>query len=391
MRKFMILAFTVLFLFSIGGCAETPSAPDSISIDGSYTLVSPKEAGITALQAAQCIQATLEHKMNLPAMNITQTDPGSKSLVFGVDSSMDLGAFQAELKGTSLYLSAQNADVLLLVARQLRQMLLDNGNAVVTQQMCQSLTGQYDIAKLPLRFVTQNILSKDIAGGNTVEDRKPRFNALIREYCPDIVGIQEYSDEWELYTKQTFGDIYTEISPAGQCLLLRKDRFSVQDSGFFFLSPTPDVRSSFEGDSGPRTCIWAIATDTLSNTTYLILNCHPDWINDTQRALQVEVIFSQMGEKMQQYPTLFCGDFNTKPDGPVYARIIQDVNDSSTNADNDLSEVDHTFHNFGESNDFIDYIFYTAPLKPTNYRIISDMYKGQVSDHYGVMTDFIME
>lgn len=391
MRKFLVFTLTILFLLGCGACANGPTPPDSISIDGSYTLVSPESGGATALQAAQCIQATLEHKMKLPALKVTREDPGSKAIVFSVDSTMDTGSFQVTLRGTSVYLTAQDTNILLLVTRQLQQRMLENGNPVVTQQMCEQLTGKYELSTIPFRFVSQNILSKDVAGGNTVEDRQPRFKALMQEYCPDIVGIQEYSTDWETYINSEFGEVYTEISPATQALLLRKSRYEVQDSGFFYLSPTPDVRSQFEGDSGPRTCIWAIATDKLTKTTFLILNCHPDWNNDSQRALQVEVIFSQMGEKMHQYPTLFCGDFNTLPTGPVYSQITQNVKDASTNTENNLSDVDYTYHNFGKSSDLIDYIFYTEPFKPIAYRIISDMYKGQVSDHYGIMADFMLE
>lgn len=394
----MVLA--ILFLFSCTGCANAPGEtntsdvtdiPESIRIDGAYLLVCPEAAGVTALQSAQCLQTTLEHKLNLPSLNITEEIPGDNAVVFNIDNTLSSGAFQTEIRGSSLYITAQSTHVLQLVTRSLCQMLLDNNTAVVTQQMCQQLTGQYDMQDLPFRIVTQNILSKDVDGGNTVEDRKPRFGALVREYFPDIIGIQEYSDAWKAYINAEFKDIYTEINPTGQCLLLRRDRYTVQESGFFYLSPTPDIRSQFEGDSGPRTCIWAIATDTLSGNTFLILNCHPDWNNDTQRTLQVEVIFAQMGEKIQQYPTLFCGDFNTLNTGPVYARITQTFKDTAVNAEHNLSDVDHTLHSFGKSNDLIDYIFYTGPLKPKNYRIISDMYKGHVSDHYGVMTDFVWE
>ena len=395
MQKYISLLLSALLLFSCCGCSDTTSknsgSVESITIDRSYTLVSPKEADATAVQAAQCILSTLDIKMSLSNLKITNDDPGNNAIVFQVDNTMEEGAYKAELQGNSLYLTAQNSNILLLTARELRQRMLDSASPVITQQMCAQLTGKYDITKLPFRFLSQNILFKDIEGGNTVEDRKPRFKMLMQEYCPDIVGIQEYNAVWKSYITSEFGEIYTQISPTGQCILLRKDRYDVQEQGSFYLSPTPDVKSQFEGDSGPRTCVWAIVTDKLSNATFLIMNCHPDWINDTQRALQVDVIFDVMGEKMKQYPTIFCGDFNTEPTGPVYPRITQELMDSSKTAKTDLSEVDHTYHNFGESATFIDYIFYSKPFVPERYRIISDMYKGQVSDHYGIMADFIFE
>ena len=54
----------------------------------------------------------------------------------------------------------------------------------------------------------------------------------------------------------------------------------------------------------------------------------------------------------------------------------------------DSSKVNFTYHNFGKARDLIDYIFHTDKLYPEEYEIISKTYGGQVSDHYGVITEF---
>jgi endonuclease/exonuclease/phosphatase family metal-dependent hydrolase len=330
--------------------------------------------------------------MGLPKLKIVHEDPGTKAIVFQVDNSMDEGAHALTLRGSSIYLTAQNSNVLLQMTRQLRQLILNNNaQPVVNSQMCAQLTGKMDMANLPFRVLSQNILFKDIEGGNTVLDRQPRFHALMQEYCPDVIAIQEYSEDWVHFMRKEFGTIYTEAPQSGLGLLFRTDRYEIQKSGHFYMSPTPNIKSQFEGDSGPRSCIWAIVTDTFTGTDLLFINCHPDWNNDTQRALQVEVIFEQMSDKMQAYPTIFCGDFNTQPTGPIYPRIVQEFKDPYQEADLNLSDIDYTCHSFGAAAKFIDYTFYNEPLHALTYRIIDDMYNGHVSDHYGTFTDFCLD
>lgn len=396
----LMLALITLALTACSGgsgsgsttAAPTEAPVDEVTLDKGYVIVVDKKAHVATAQAAECIQATLDFKMTMPKLKIENVDPGSKAIVFQVDESMEAGAHKVELKGTSVYLTAQTPHILLLVTRQLRQLMIDNNTSpVVTKEMCAQLTGKADMASLPFRFLSQNILFKDIEGGNTVIDREPRFKALMQEYCPDILAVQEHSGGWESFIPNEFGKIYTRFATQGLAFYFRKDRYEILESGGFYMSPTPYEKSQFEGDSGPRSCIWAIVKDKFTDVTTLYINCHPDWNNDTQRALQVDVIFEVMGEKMAEYPTILCGDFNTEPDGPVYPRIVKEFKDTYKEAENNLSEIDFTCHSFGEASKFIDYTFYNNTFKPTHYRIISDMYNGHVSDHYGIFTDFAYE
>lgn len=395
----LILALIMLSLTACGASADsgttaapTEASPNELTVDRNYVIVVAEDAHVATMQAAQCIQTTLEYKLGVRKVKIEDTDPGSNAIVFQVDETMEAGTHNIQLRGTSIYVTAQNPHILLLITRQLRQLMIDNNAApVVTKEMCAQLTGKTDMSTLPFRFLSQNILFKDIEGGNTVNDRQPRFKALMQEYCPDVLAVQEHSSGWESHIYNDFGDIYSRYATQGLAFYFRKDRYEILDKGGFYLSPTPYVISQFEGDSGPRSCIWAIVKDKFTDVTTLYINCHPDWNNDTQRALQVDVIFEVMGEKMAEYPTILCGDFNTQPDGPVYPRIVQEFKDTYKEAEVNLSEIDYTCHSFGESSKFIDYTFYNHTFKPTHYRIINDMYNGHVSDHYGIFTDFAFD
>jgi len=396
MRKLVAFLLCVILLCGCSaggaGATETAPAPDSITITREFSLVVPKGCDAAVLESANCIQATLHYKLHVLNVKIVDTDPGSKAIVFQVDEGMEAGSHKVALKGSSIYLTAQDPHILLLITRQLRQMMLDNGNApAVTKEMCAELTGTTDLSTLPFRVLSQNILFKNTGGGNTVMERQPRFEALMHEYCPDVLVVQEHSGGWETFLPKAFGNIYTCHATQGLAFYFRTERYDILDTGGFYLSPTPDIKSQFEGDSGPRSCIWAIVKDTFTGIDTLYINCHPDWNNDTQRALQVDVIFEVMGEKMKEYPTILCGDFNTEPTGPVYPRIAQEFKDSYVEAERNLSEINFTCHLFGKSSTFIDYTFYNNTYKPVLYRIISEMYNGHVSDHYGTFTDFVLD
>ena len=180
MRKLIAILLCILLLCgcSAGGAdaTETTAGPDSITITRHFTIVAPKGSDAAVTEAANCIQAASQYKLKVLKLKIVDTDPGSNAIVFQVDETMEAGAHKVELKGSSIYVTAQDPHILLLITRQLRQMMLDNGNSpVVTKEMCAQLTGTKDISTLPFRVLSQNILFKDIEGGNTVMDRQPRF------------------------------------------------------------------------------------------------------------------------------------------------------------------------------------------------------------------------
>ena len=60
-------------------------------------------------------------------------------------------------------------------------------------------------------------------------------------------------------------------------LFYRRDRFNVQEQGYFWLSETPDVVGSFGWDADcVRIATWAKLYDRTQNHTLLFLNTHFD-------------------------------------------------------------------------------------------------------------------
>ena len=399
--KQIISVLLIFGMLAFCGCSgsidieNTHSTVSSLCLSQDYVIVLSAKADDTAVQAANLLQTTLDFKLRTFKPKIVTQDPGSKAIVLSVDSAMTEGQYALTLNGTSLHISAGESHTLLYAVKLLRQTLLDSEDPTcVTNAMCQSLSGTVAVKNLPFTFLTQNMLFKDAEGSNTIGDRAPRFEALVREYLPDIIAVQENCAEWIFYYNKRLGDTYFQVNRDSLAILLRADRFELVDNGYFWMSPTPGVMSQFEGDSGARACCWAIVKDLVTSQELFICNTHPDWNNDESRARQLEVMYQQIAPYTAKYPSIVCGDFNTAIDSPVYTRICELYTDSRTSASQNLSAVEYTYHNFLQDMSkvkLIDHIFHTPQLKANLHSILSDDYGGFVSDHYGVMTEFCFD
>lgn len=390
----MILALAAIVLTACSGgsgdtvATTTEALANDLMLTKSHVVVCNNNADDTTKQAAKLLQTTMDWKMKFNP-KLVDADPGKNAVVVAVDESMAKEAFEFKIKGSSLYVTAGESHVLLYAIKQLRLALLESEDPrLVTVDMCKKLSGSVDLSNLPFTFISQNILFKNIEGGNTVNERAPRFRDMILEYQPDILGIQENSGGWITHYKNYFGKTYFQINQQNVTYLFRTDRYELVDKGFLWLSPTPYTSSQFPGDSGPRTCCWAIVKDLITEKEMFLCNCHLDWNNDTQRALQLEVMIKELTPYFEKYPTFACGDYNSEPDGPIYARAAELFTHARDSAKRDLSTVDFTCHTFGESRSFIDYIFHTEDFATNYYYILSDHYGGYVSDHYGVLAEF---
>ncbi len=185
----------------------------------------------------------------------------------------------------------------------------------------------------PLTVMTYNIRNgKANDGENNWENRKALCASRITHFNPDIVGLQEAYDFQNDYLLATCPG-YTAVGVgrdggknAGEfsTLFLRTNRFTIEKSGTFWLSETPDVPGSKSWDSSlPRIATWARVHDQLANKKpLLIINTHFDHRGKEARKEAAKVIRSFIIKNRDDAGIIVLGDFNSAPDSPQYHSLV---------------------------------------------------------------------
>ena len=203
-------------------------------------------------------------------------------------------------------------------------------------------------------------------GENSWPNRRTMVLDRIRDYNPDLLGLQEaLRNQLDVITKALpeYSMIGTgrEADGAGEYspLLYRHERFDVIAAGTFWLSDTPQKPGSATwGNSNPRLCTWARLFDRLTGQRISVLNTH--WDHQSQPAR--ENGSSQMAKHVARHqanPTLVMGDFNSAEDNPALTPLINaGLRDSFRDLHPETTDVG-TFNGFGKrmSKNKIDAVF----------------------------------
>jgi len=251
--------------------------------------------------------------------------------------------------------------------------------------------------------LSQNVRCNNDGTSKNISDRAPRFKQLVEKYSPDLIGTQETTPVWNTYFKTYFDGVYGMVgcsrngknATSGEwgTILYRLDRFELLDSGDFWLSSTPNQVSKVNGSNCYRICTWALLKDKVTGKTLVFANTHLDHGTDAVRDQQVQYLFSGLGDKIGKYPIYLTGDFNATPDSSVYSVATSKLLDARTTALENRSTISWTFDSYGTKNPgkIIDYCFYDSQSDALWYKVLSDQFGGYVSDHYGVITEFIIK
>ena len=261
-----------------------------------------------------------------------------------------------------------------------------------------------------IKILTQNLRCADDPGGNSIAERFFRFRNLVTEYKPDLIGTQETTADWNSHLERmsSFVAAQTDIGEYGMIgcsregadakggewntILYRKDRFEPLDSDTTWLSYKPNVARALEGARCKRICTWALLKDKQTGGSLLFANTHLDHGGNDVRSEQMNILMDYFADRIDQYPFYLTGDFNCTPTCKPYETATERLFDAHKTARVDLSSVERTYHTYGETaGGEIDFVFHNERTTPVYYEIISKDYDGFVSDHYGVIVEFINE
>lgn len=236
-------------------------------------------------------------------------------------------------------------------------------------------------------------------GQNNWRFRHERVAGVIKAQEVDVLGTQEllsnqFNDLSGLLTGyQGVGVGRLDGAESGEycAVFFRKDRFTLLDSGTFWLSETPEVVGSLGWDGAcERIATWVVLRDRDGRELFFI-DTHLDHVGQVARDEGVSLLMKRIETLSGGRPVILTGDFNSEPGSSVVAHVQKDgvLRDAKAIAQQ-RSGTDWSFSDFGQipeaERPLLDYIFVSGDIEALRYEVLPDTFDGgYVSDHAPVM------
>ncbi len=191
-------------------------------------------------------------------------------------------------------------------------------------------------------------------GEHLWEHRRARLFALLHEWSPDVLGLQEPRAS-QLDDLRRALPAYDSVAAgrddgaeAGEfCpIFFRRERFECIGSGTFWFSETPDVPGSQSwGSSHPRICTWVELRERGSGAAFRVYNLH--WDHESQEARENSGLLLREVLRPLPGPFIVLGDFNAHADNPAIADLTTMGSDAWQSAlSPEQQSTPGTFHGF---------------------------------------------
>lgn len=431
----LILALSMLLL-NLVACA-TPSddqGKDSdgnkvnlegmLVIDAEYKVVRGDMANNSVIKSALKLTNAIKEKSGVEVTLATDfvkrgdTAPTKEILVGAVErelefdrTTLEAGEFYIGIEGDRIVIDAADELTLSAFIDQIVDIWLKDGSGIfgegilaIDNDICTELNAVEFTLPKTISVLSQNVRSADDPNGNSKAERQPRFKQLVAEYDPDLIGTQEVTKDWRTYIQSNFSKDYGIVgcsrsgrnSTGGEfnLILYKLDRFELLDSDTFWLSSTPTTPSKVDGSNFNRICTWVLLKDKLTGEKFVFANTHYDYNGEDNGRIMKEQsghLLRVLSDKLEQYPAFLTGDFNCQRNSAGYNALTASVfKDAEKNADVNTSIVSGTCSGYGMNpTKTIDFCFYNEKFHPTYFRITENKYGGDVSDHFGIYTEFI--
>ena len=227
--------------------------------------------------------------------------------------------------------------------------------------------------KADLKLMSFNIryYKKGADGSNGWENRKEAVLKMLREENPDIVGFQEPHRPQVDYLKVHLSDYGSvdmgrdadtdiEKKPDGGehlMLMYRKSRYILLDSGFFWLSETPEKASRGWDAMCRRVTVWGKFRDRKNGKEFYYFDTHFDHIGPNARKHEAEMMAAKMREIAGDKATVFgSGDLYTTDDHDALSPLRAWM--SGARETSPVTDKLPSFNDWGKYDLWIDHIFY---------------------------------
>ena len=210
----------------------------------------------------------------------------------------------------------------------------------------------------------------------------------IEKLQPDVLCLQEVHPPQYAYLKKRLvgydsvigyreeRGVHSEACP----IYYNAERFTLLDSGTFWLSDTPDVQSKFEDSWHYRISTFVKLQDK-DGSVLTVFNTHPDYRIEEVRIRQLAVLADRV--RRTEGSVIVTGDFNAVK-GERSLEPFEELLRDSKDFRGDVFGA--TFNGFGEKpEEFIDFIYLPKNCTLVDTGIDKTLYDGVYpSDHYPI-------
>lgn len=218
--------------------------------------------------------------------------------------------------------------------------------------------------------------------------RAPLVLRKIAELQPDVLCLQEvhppqyaYLEKHLVGYKSVIGyrenrGVHSEACP----IFYNAARFTLLDSGTFWLSDTPDVQSKYEDSWHYRISTFVKLRDA-DGSVFTVYNTHPDYRIESNRIRQLSVLAERV--RKEDGNVVVTGDMNAVK-GEKSLEPFEEMLRDSKDFRGDVFGA--TFNGFGEKpEEWIDFIYLPKDCTLVDTGIDKTLYNGVYpSDHYPI-------
>ena len=216
-------------------------------------------------------------------------------------------------------------------------------------------------------------------------------------HAPDILGTQEVlPDQLDYLDKHLTPYAYLGEGREGDgkgeysALFYNRHKFAVEESGTFWLSPTPDSVASVGWDAAlPRVCTYGRFRNRATDEVFWAFSTHFDHRGEQARVESARLI-TKMIDSLNRggLPVILLGDLNLTPESEPIGVLTDSLTDAYAAAEVRLGPTG-TFTGFDYSTPAeqrIDYIMVSPGVRVTRFATLTDAIDEHYpSDHFPVV------
>ncbi len=271
-----------------------------------------------------------------------------------------------------------------------------SGNVETPDEPDETVPDKVEANQLKVISFNVRVGSADSNTKNAWDQRKAAIPAIIKKENPTVFGVQEALKMQIDYMKENLPE-YDAVgvgrddgksSGEHMSIFWKKDVVTLEKSGTFWLSQTPDTPSKGWEANYYRTATWAVFKVNATGKRFFYMNTHLDHQAQLARENSIVLICSKIQElNPDGYPAVLTADFNSKTTDAIFDPLKAVMQDARATAP--ITDNLGTYNGWGASDSVIDHIFYSG-LTVQRYRTIRDAYLGirYASDHYPISAMF---